>query len=532
MSQYKECVLDQQYDEFAKVLECNFRESQLSGPIFKVPVKSEAVIQKYMECFPEEHRPHYKCNKCYAFLSRVAGLVQVADDGSLIHAVFPAVLPGSIFNDLCRFMNEFIQGRSAKKLVYFDNNKTLGFDDHICGWSHLNVTWESPIHDRALWSVNGPKDQYSTQNIGQFLGNIRVLKPNVILSLSHLLESGKLDDCRTGHKHQIKWFVDMYENTTDNQNLVYRKIVTAPIGWVNYRSGVLGRMIDSLEEGKSLDDVYAEFLKSTDPVKYQRAQKEASENQIKVGAKIIEDMGLINSLYRRPAKPEELKYVWKAPENSETTTTDDPTDIPEGNPMLGLLKTKDLRTNAEINDAGTISYQKFFNHILPKALKVEVWVSGHTIPAVGFMTSTIADAKPIYRHDKEDNRYPISSWMFMDDQSIHKWTDNPNSYHEVIGIVRTPENHDKPYDWLDETFKDGLVVLKGLGFEGPSSIGLFAPALLPELHECRVAIETFSKNTECEHSRATGEAAALSIYGKTIRVTLPTGEVKYHIGNN
>ena len=69
MSQYKECVLDQQYDEFAKVLECNFRKSQLSGPIFKAPVKSEAVIQKYMECFPEEHRPHYKCNKCYAYVS-------------------------------------------------------------------------------------------------------------------------------------------------------------------------------------------------------------------------------------------------------------------------------------------------------------------------------------------------------------------------------------------------------------------------------------------------------------------------------
>lgn len=51
-------------------------------------------------------------------------------------------------------------------------------------------------------------------------------------------------------------------------------------------------------------------------------------------------MGLINSLYRRPAKPEELKYVWKAPEHSEASPTDDPTDIPEGNPMLGLLKLK------------------------------------------------------------------------------------------------------------------------------------------------------------------------------------------------
>lgn len=530
MSQYKECAFDQQYDEFTKVLQHNFREAQLSGPIFKVPVKSDMVTQKYLECFPEEHRAHYKCHKCFAFLSRVAGLVQVADDGTLIHAVFPAVLPDSIFNDLCRFMNEFIQGRSAKKLVYFDKNTTIGFDDHICGWSHLNVEWCDPKQDRELWSVSGPKDQYSTQNLGQFLGNIRVIDDKIIHSLRHLIESGKLDDCGTGHKQQIKWFIDMYSNTADNNNLIYRKMVTAPIGWVTYRSGVVGRMIDSLEEGKSIDEVYNEFLKSTDPLKYQRAQKEASENQIKVGAKIIEDMGLINSLYRRPAKQNELKYVWQAPSANVDSVEDKA--VPEGNPMLGLLKTKNHQEFAEINETIEVTYQKFFNHILSKALKVEVWVSGHTIPAVGFMTSTIVDAKPIYRHDKEDNRYPVSSWMFSDDQSVRKWTDNPNSYHELIGITRSPERHAQPYDWLDETFKEGLAVLKDFGYEGKSSIALFVPALLPELHECRAAIETFSQNTECEHTRDSGDAAAVSIYGKVVRVTLDTGVVKYRISNS
>ena len=543
---------DDGYEGFVELCKENFQAVQQKEILFKVNLsdlieqseEGSSIWYNWVNRLPEEFRQHYNCQTCKRFFNEYGNLVYITseDEVEVISAIMPAKgedVP-FVFREAYNWLTEAVKTATVTDVFYRKEAQDLGVarskpsENNPEGWTHFSVHYNP---EQVAYKLKGETHQYHGI-VGKLQGDIHEVSESSWNNLKLAIDAGKFDDYQQ-HLSFFKWLLYVKDicslRSVGKVNLLWLEIVKGGIAWVNFKSTVVGEFLKNC--GEDVDVAYLQYLAMTDPLKYQRAQKDASDNQLKIAAKRIEELGVNDSLLRRPAKLDELHYIWESPFNTvESTEVTGEEETPTTNVFNAMLSKKEVTKEPKLEDTIEVSWTKFYNHVLPKAKRLRVYIPGNVlIGGYGFMGPVVPDSKPIFKWDKPEKRYPFNQFTYEDHVPTANWFDkeNLNDWFDIYGVVRQSQRFDQPLDFLSEdtTNQMAFFIIKGMGLLGKKQSALFANDLYPEFHEIRRAIEMYSQAPNADWGDKRGEHACgiEAFTDAKLEVTMESGKAYYSI---
>lgn len=484
----------------------------------------------YLETFDTpELRKEHDCTACREFMRQWGNLVFITPGGDLVPAFWDADEATDDYQDAIHHLETRLRGAQVTGVAYSEY-ATLGHTE-TNGFPHFGIILDGGNVQMPKGSLTSAMAMEASKG-EDFKTLKRALSEYDMVYLEqveHLLKTEKLN------RHQellptIQFLIDTKNKIaaaskvkTHRTNVLWRIVASANSALCSPRSTVLGKLLDDLISGVSVEDAIADFNERTAPDKYMRPTAAPTAGNVSRAEVLISQLNLELALERRWAGMSEIQTLWT------------PKAVAQGKPkdgVFGHLVTKDeKRIQAKelpTIKGGEITWAKFARTVLPDALKMEVYI-GSSRHALGAMVTAVnKDAPPLVRWDREDARNPVSFYVHTKGQFGRHFGLLESDFNEVVGIVKMP------WEWNDpQGFpKNGvLFVLDGAQDTSDAGLAIFAEDLRHELHEIRSTIEAYSNDGQLTHVDEQ-EVAGLHFIGHTnqqvrVRVSTKTGKTVY-----
>ena len=221
----------------------------------------------------------------------------------------------------------------------------------------------------------------------------------------NLLESGSLYR-GSSYVAMCKWFKETKEKIASindqpqHTNMIWKYAATAPNGFTHISGSMLGTLLDYIVDGDDFDTIKRKFETNMSAENYRRSQSAPTQRAVESAEKLIEKLGLADSLRRRYAKLDELpenEFIWK----SKTEKKD---EVKTG--VFAGVQTKAVDSNEtkSVIPQVTMTWDKFRKTILPTADKLEVKVDG-TTHLMGMVTAAVPESENIMNWDNPFSWY-------------------------------------------------------------------------------------------------------------------------------
>lgn len=473
------------------ILEQNIRESfnkaiKSGEPLFTTNV--ENLFDIYLNNLPEEGRQHYNCHACRDFINRYGGLVTIDDEG-YIHPVMWMLGAPEFFHDAVISMRNTIMNSKVTG-VFLTSEKRLG-TPKTGTWTHMAVYTphtNHPIMHRKSHNIYTAEQKMAEkkEDFKMLMGATRKYKKETVESAVNLLRSNSL--YRSEKVLGIaEWFLELKNNQGNRRfnNLVWKKVATAPAGFCHISSSVIGSLLDDIEAGMEFNAVKSRFDEKMNPVKYQRPKAAPGAQNVARAEEIVAKLGIANSLKRRYARLEEVQKVW-------VPKVDEPKPAGVFGGVFTNVKTKEDANKPKpiIGHGTTMTWEKFQRTVLPTAKKIEVKIGYGRDSYAALVTAEDPEAPPIVKWDTEENRNPFSWYLYSGGSHADNWNLQSGNYVEVTGVVLQPNMWQPGYEYQG---KGVFFILKDCKDRQNKTSALFPEILRNELHEVRATIEAYSK---------------------------------------
>jgi len=472
---------DSAFKEFERLV--SYRGKGLSGPLFTTPV--EDLFQTYLDHLPNNTQ-HYNCNCCRRFVNRYGGIVQIDNVGRLISPLWSESGVPSFFRPAVMAMSDRLR-QSKINGVFLTETKTWG--DPVTGnWTHLSLEFSKPYKGTLLDA--GQKMAELQQDYLLLFDTINEYTPDVLTEAMRILQGDHLPSVERALVN-ARWFHELLSKVKDlkgamRSNFVWSFVAVAPPGFVHFKNGMLGTLLDDLKSGLDFNAVKARWTEKMHPLQYRRPQAAPSAGTIKQAEEAFEKLGLGPSLRRKFARFEEIKTFW-IPE----VEVYEP-DVSRG--VFSHLRSKDSPAEPGFMalPAQTMTWARFQRDVLPTAKKLEFFTPpyGRRDNFFAFVSAFEPESKPLLSWDTVP-RNTVSSFVYVNGSTPAHWNLPVGEYVEVTALARNP------WVWYHE-FNDvhpGInFILKGAHL----STHIKGSAIFPEdvrsdLHGIRSVIEAHSK---------------------------------------
>lgn len=520
---------DRLFDSFARSCEHQFATvAPGNTPIFTVETKRD-LYDIYLDAFPASERQHHTCHCCRQFIQRYGNLAVVDDAGMITPAIWNSQTVPEQFRPVAEAL-EFAVRSGVVDGVFVASEKVWGTP--VTGqWHHFAVRPDAArLHrDRLLtpYQVMAQKKQ----DFGTLSHGIADFKHDLLIQALNLLESNTLHRSEkfTG---PLKFLLDLHgalDKTTNRRyrtNLIWKAVAVAPVGFATPRSSMIGTLLDDLKEGMSLEAVKRRFAEKTHPLQYQRPQAPARAGNILEAERIVEKLGIANSLKRRFATLDEVKKIW-------TPAAARQADKPGG--VFGHLMQPAPAARELVGMVQNMTWVKFVATVLPRAEQMAVQIGNpdNRLNFVGVTAAIDPEAPPIFQWDDEADRNAFAWYVYHNGSTPARWN-LPGQWADVTGVML------KPCLWndKDERFakihgNNAILILDGAVDTKMQGLALFPGCLRSELHQIRSTIEAYS-NAGTPEGALEGSANGIMVGGDksmspVIRVTTATGKADYRI---
>lgn len=477
-------------------------------PVFKTDAAH--LWEKYLDSFEDlDERQYHNCDCCKQFIRNFGGLACISPEGRVTSALWHGVEATNQYQAAVKALDKAV-GASRIRGVFLSSDVLLG-TRFKGGWEHFTVTaatWYKKTHLTAGQAMAEKKEDF--KNVVRALAEF---KPEHLQAAVTLL---KTDSLYRSEKvlSQAQWLRDLQVSVTNNRNkntLVWKAVASAPAGFCHPRGGMLGTLIDDIAAGKSSRDIFANFDVKMAPDRYQRPQAAPTAGAIEAAEKLFKKLGLEKSVERRFCRLDELQTFWTPKASTEETGS-----------LFGHLVPKGGATDPIVTPVQEMSWEKFKNTLLPDAERIEC-----SAPMRGnysaFVTAVHPDAPPILQWDSEEDRNPVSTYVWKDGSSSSSFGLVSSDWYPVSALVYQPSM------WSGKPTPQapGVVFVIEGAHETRADTGaaLFPEILRAELHGVRSVIEAYSKSAKLEglkEPHAAGIAVAKSMlgYSPTFRVWL------------
>jgi hypothetical protein len=475
------------YEHLLSSIHDSFDDAIASNePLFTTAIDN--LYDIFLSNLSEEARQHYNCRACRHFVNRYGGLVTIDDEGYIHPVMWRGFIP-EFFHDSFTEVREAILASKVDG-VFLTSDKRLGVAK-TGEWEHMYVDIpKNRIHKNLIqneWQAMAQKKQDFQMLLNAALKyDLKTIETAVnLLQANTLYRSEKVLGI-------AEWFLDVETNVEklkgkQRTNYIWKKSATAPAGFCHVSSSMIGTLLDDIEEGMSIEAVKARFANKMNPTQYQCPQVAPAAQNVARAEEIVAKLGIANSLKRRFARLDELNLLWQPREEKPKTTV--------GTGVFSGLKTKEeTRTKKRpdmVANGGTMTWDKFQRTVLPNAVKIELYVPHGALSYAALVTAEDPSAPPIIQWDTEENRNPVSWYLYSGGSWPTQWNLPRGGWTEVTGITLQPNLWQPGYDHQGQGL---FFILKNCKDTQNKSSGLFPEILRGELREVRATIESYSRS--------------------------------------
>lgn len=502
------------YEEYLQAIQTAFADSICSDePLFTT--NAEDMFEVFISNIPTYARQHYTCNACKHFINRYGGLVTIDSAGRTKSALWKCEVPGMFMNAV-EAMDKYASNAKVTG-VFLCDKSTLGFPE-TNGWSHMHVMLPiNRVYDHRLHAVNEAiaekKADFQVLIAGLVEYPIDAVKQAVtILESESLSRSEKFVDIAVWLRdlHNAR---DITKNGIHKTNIVWKAVATAPVGFAHVKNTMIGTLLDDIVSGMSFNQAKSRFETKVHPLAYQRPQAAPTAGNIERAEKIVEKLGIKESLRRRFARLEELDLLW-SPKPHGTDQV--------GDGVFSHLTPKG-KTNVPAYEmpAKTMTWTKFCKTILPSALSIEL--NAKPVDSYSAILTAANDETPCILQWNNN----FSWYVYNNGSTCGAWNLN-SGYNKVTGICLQPSMWQEGYDYRGRSV---FLILEGAKDTRNSGIALFPEILKSDLREARSTIEAYSRSAKLEGYE---EASACGLrlqaggtWNARIRVTTSDGVFNY-----
>lgn len=443
----------------------------------------------YLASFPDEHRQYHNCSCCKAFI-RKYGSLAVVDDSGLLE---PVMWFDSFANGEYAQVNATLYDRvkRAKIVREFTTNERNWGTAQSGGFSHFAIR---TVARQRRYGITPASERMRTINTALVEFN-----PDLLDEALRVLEADAVNRADR-FVAPLKWLRGLHD-IRSNRNLMWRTVAAAPEGYVHPRSSVTGTLLEDIKAGMAFEDVRRRFNAKMHPLMYQRPQAAPSLGTIRQAEKLVEELGIKDSLERRYARIGDLELAWAATGSTEAPKT--------SGGLFDHLKPKgDAVVSRMALPPKVMTWEKFCADVLPGATSMEVMVptKGNFI---GITYALHPEAPSLFKWEGH------AAWfMFYNGSYASTWGLVGGERRKVTGIWNRPQGYGGAVLIID----GAVCNQKGAGN------ALFPECLKGELHGVRSVIEAYSRTTTL-HGAEDASACGLDVVGAVIRV----GGIDYQI---
>jgi hypothetical protein len=362
------------YLEFEQLIKLHFEESVANGaPLFTT--KAPGLFEAYIKNLPTEAQQNYTCNACRHFIERYGCLVTISDEGKIRSAIWDEDNTPKFFKKSVTEMNAIVL-KSKVNGIFVSSDRVLG-QPRTGEWTHLAVSLPlSRVHNARLKTA----DQVMAEKLEDhriLITGLREYSIDVADVALNLLRTEALyrSDKVLGVAEWFKVLHDKCANTKTSRsrdNIIWLATATAPAGFCHIKSSMIGTLLDDIASGMSFEAVKRRFAEKMNPSNYMRSQSAPTAGGIAQAEKVVEKLGIANSLRRRYANFSEIpSFIWKA----KVTDVAD-ASIKSSGGVFGNLIPKGKEFNDRTMDLPmtVMTWEKFNRTVLPTADSVEAMV--------------------------------------------------------------------------------------------------------------------------------------------------------------
>lgn len=514
------------YEGFLRSIRASFEKRVKGGnePLFTTD--ATGLYETLLMALPVEARQHYDCNACRSFVNRYGGLVRIADNG-VQYPVMWGVEPPGFFVDAVDEINDEVKAAKVTG-VFFTGEKRLGIP-RTGSWTHMAVDVPKEMIYRNLMKTPYQMAAEKAEDYKMLTNAIRKYRKETVETALKLLRSESL--YRSEKVLGVaEWFLGVLNDSKGARNrtgtnVVWKKVATAPTGFCHVSSSMIGTLLDDIEEGYDFDAVSRRFAEKMDPTQYQRPRAAPSAGNVVQAEKIVEKLGIENSLKRRFARLDEIQTIWHPRPEKKAAT---------GGIFAGIAtkQTAKKRHNDAPAPTVTMTWEKFQRTVLPDARKIEFLVTGKNDHYSALVTAADPYAPPIIQWDSEDERNPFNWYVYSGGSAPGNWG-LKMGWAEVTAVALQPNMWQPGFDHQGKSVFFILKDCKDHRYRA-SGIALFPEVLKSELREVRSTIEAYSRKSVFE---GYDEASACGIrcqgsakwWDYTFRVTTDLGVTEYKL---
>lgn len=344
--------------------------------LYKVHV--DGLWDLYLENLPEDGRFVYNCRACKNFVERYGNLVIIDDKGNVESVLWGAYVP-SYFRKAVETMNAYIKTNAKVSNVFISDVKTLG-TPRTGVWTHLHVDLPREMVNNSRVKNASQLMAEKTEDFKMLLNALNEYPINVVEQAVALLQTNAMyrSDRVLG---VAEWFLNVHKSLQGHMaayqktNLIWKAVGEAPNGYCHVKSSMIGTLLDDILEGKSTRVIMARFEEKMNPQNYMRSQSAPTASAIEQAEKLVEKLGIADSLRRRYARFDELidRMMWMPKED----VIDIPVKAPKTGGVFANVVPKDRPVQNDISldlPVTTMTWDKFARTILPGAQKIEAKV--------------------------------------------------------------------------------------------------------------------------------------------------------------
>ena len=475
-------------DGYEKLLESVQKEFKknvegTTDPIFRT--NASELYSIFLDNLPAVARQYYNCDACRRFVNWYGGLVRVDSTGRQHPIMWGTNIP-EFFADSVAAIRDVVKNAKVTG-VFITANRRLGTP--LTGsWSHFSV--ELPADRIFANKILAPSqaEAEKAQDHRMLIEAIKKYDVDTAAKAVNLLRSGTMygSDKVVG---MAEWFFEVLQSVKGKRkqhNLLWYVAATAPKGFCHISNTVVGTLMDDINNGFSVETISKKFSEKMEPTQYQRPQAAPASGNVAQAERIVERLGIENSLKRRFARLDEIETIW-TPQKTRRELTNR-TGVFSG------VKTKEQR-DAYINNhvdvpTVTMTWEKFRRTVLNSARKIEFYVSGARDSYGAILTAVDPSSPPIIKWDMENDRCPFNWYVYSGGSYPGAWGLS-NGYVEVTGVALQPNMWRKGPHTTGEAVFFILKNCKDHRYK-TAGIALFPETLKSELREVRSTIEAYS----------------------------------------
>jgi len=522
---------DHGYPEFLELVKRNFNLAISCGERL-FTTDASGLWEAYLDNLPSDSKQYFDCRACKHFIERFGGLVTISVKGNIKSAIWKEKEIPMFFIESVKAMKEIVQ-KARVNGVFIGSTRVLG--EPVTGeWTHLSVSLPDDM-------INHSKLLTAEQVMAEKLEDFKMAKNALMIYSDNAVDTAvtllKTESLYRSEKclGVAEWFRDLHQkcsivkNLRNKENIIWSAVATAPAGFCHVKSSMIGTLLDDITSGMPFNMVSRRFAEKMQPTQYQRPQSAPSAGNIRQAEKIVEKLGIKNSLVRRYARLDELETVWK-----DIDERDSKHNFSGG--VFSHIQPKEKREQPRMSYDDlpiiTMTWDKFSRTVLPTAMGIDYYVPSGLGNYSAIVTASDFNAPPILQWDREEQRNPFSWYLYNGGSYYGDWNLSLG-YCKVTGITLQPSM------WHGENAQQGkglFLILEGARDKRHNEIGnaLFPEILRPELREIRATIEAYSKDSKIEGYEESSACGVNPQYGDThfnakLRVQTPTGTVVFKL---